>query len=203
MGAMSMLYGSSSPATSFSATLTQGPQYTVETTGTVAGGNFQGQFSGISSQRESSSSFQSTTGGVGSTSGSSSSSGNVDASAVVNQVAGLLAPQIEETVQNALSALTTTSTVSVSQPAFSQINTVDSTSSSVDTSNQQTSEVSSFSSASKSTSAQSEAALVSQIIGALTPQITESVPLALAGQSQASTASTSEQQSSFDSQSSF
>merc|ERR1712168_1589219 len=173
--ALSMLYGSSSPATSFSATLTQGPQYTVETTGSLSADNFQGHFSGVSSHKESSSSFNSATGGVASTAESASTSGSVDANTVVSQVADLLAPQIEETVQKALGALTTTTTVSVSQPAVSQINTVGSTSGSVDTSSQQVSDFSSFSSASKSAQSEAEAALVSQIIAALTPQITQSV----------------------------
>jgi hypothetical protein len=201
--ALSMLYGSSSPSTQFSATLTQGPQYTVETTGSVSGENFQGQFSGTSSQSESSSTFNSVTGGAASTSGSTSTSGSdsssIDATSVVNRVAQLLGPQIEETVQKALNALTTTTTVAVAQPEVSQINTVDLSSNSFESSNQQSSEFNSFSSTGKAATTQNKAAVVSQIISALTPQITESVTLALAGQSQTVSSESTEQQQSFSS----
>ena len=70
---------------------------------------------------------------------------------------------------------------------------MDLTSSSVGSSNQQTSEFSSYSSQAKSTE-RSETALVSQIIAALTPSITQSVQLALAGQSQSVSVSSGQQQ---------
>ena len=95
----------------------------------------------------------------------------------------------------------------MSPPALSEINTVDSSSSSVETSNQQTSEFNSFSSTGKAANAQNEAALVSQIIGALTPSITQSVTFALSGQSgqsqTVSSGSAGQQQSSFNSESPF
>merc|ERR1719516_724234 len=94
------LNGNTAPSTTFSATLTQGPQYQVETTGTISGENVQGHFSGVSSHKETSSSFNSFTDGAVANSGSSSafgsSSNSASTGAVVNQVTQLLAPQIEK-----------------------------------------------------------------------------------------------------------
>merc|ERR1712002_1325133 len=168
--AMRGLTGSGS---SFTGTLTRLPQTTVKISGSSVGDNSLAKYSGVSRQGGSRFSLQSSSGF-----GGSRSSSSVDKTAVVGTVLTVLNPQIEKAVAEALRA------VSSSSNSFgSTLQQSNSFGSSFGTLNQKNT-FSSGSSHLQSSSRQDESALVSQIISALTPTITQSVKKAISsGQS--------------------
>merc|ERR1719481_1852034 len=183
--AMRGLTGSGS---SFTGTLTRLPQTTVKISGSSVGDNSLAKYSGVSTQGGSRFSLQSsgvsTQGGSRFSSQSSSgfggsrSSSSVDKTAVVGKVLTVLNPQIEKAVAQALSAGS-----SSSNSFGSSLQQSNSFGSSFRTLNQKNTFFSGSSNL-QSSSRQDESALVSQIISALTPTITQSVKKAISsGQS--------------------
>merc|ERR1712121_115494 len=167
--------GLSGSGSSFTGTFTQLPQSTLKISGSSVGENSLGRYAGVSTQGGSRFSLQSINSGF---SGSRSGSTSVDKTAVVGKVLTVLNPQIEKAVAEALRA------VSSSSNSFgSTLQQSNSFGSSFGTLNQKNT-FSSGSSNLQSSSRQDESALVSQIISALTPTITQSVKKAISsGQS--------------------
>merc|ERR1712180_275982 len=191
----------SAPVTNFRGTVSSSPAVTVHLSGSSRGENSHSKWSSQSSSEQSNFESHSTSGigsnfgsssfgatGFGATgSGSSSSFGSTSQSkqeAVVDSVLSQLGPSITAAVEAALAS----SQSSSSQQSFQAQQSLQAQKAQQAQSFQQ----SQFSSSSSSQSSESE--LVSQIIAALTPSITQSVSAALAGQTSTSVTTITQQQ---------
>merc|ERR1712098_235791 len=179
---------SSAPVTNFRGTVSSSPAVTVHLSGSSRGENSQSQWSSQSSSSSEHSNFEShSTSGIGPNFGSSSfgatgfgatgsgssssfgSTSQLNQEAVVDSVLSQLGPSITAAVEAALAS----SQSSSSQQSFQAQQSLQAQKAQQAQSFQQ----SQFSSSSSSQSSESE--LVSQIIAALTPSITQSVSAAL------------------------
>merc|ERR1712115_49354 len=187
----------SAPVTNFRGTVSSSPAVTVHLSGSSRGENSQSQWSSQSSSSSKHSNFEShSTSGIGSNfgsssfgatgfgatgSGSSSGIGSTSQSnqeAVVDSVISQLGPSITAAVEAALAS----SQSSSSQQSFQAQQSLQA---------QKAQQAQSFQ---QSQFSSSESELVSQIIAALTPSITQSVSAALAGQTSTSVTTITQQQ---------